>query len=54
MIECPPGRIVPDVGADDIEFTFTAYDMFVIVALPDGDAGGGTRFVNTFGNRRFV
>ena len=46
VIECPPERIVLDVGANGVEFVLAANHMVVIVALPDGDAGGGTRFVN--------
>ena len=46
-------RVVDDVGLGVVIILFRGDDVFVVVALPDRDAGGGAELVDAYSNRGF-
>ena len=49
----PPRRIPCDVRPDFIHVGLVPNDMFVIIPLPDGNAGGAAHGVDAFGDGGF-
>src|SRR4030042_334729 len=48
-ILAPARRVVSDVPPDGVQFVFVPDDVFVVVALPDGQPRSAPHFVDAFG-----
>jgi hypothetical protein len=46
LIHLPSGGISHDVFPDTLQFGIVADDVFIIIALPDGQAGGGAQVID--------
>ncbi len=53
LIGFPLAGIVMDVFADAVQFGLIPDDVFVIIPLPDGLAGGAADLVDLFGGIHF-